>query len=243
MQAIDLDKLKGMLVYDVLEEYCKFNNKSIQDIETLDTFLNILNRLKDCLEKCDFLTAGPLVHLGHIMLRIESEKLLLSGLSEEQRAEFLKGKSKLYRMEAENAIQRAVLSLLSRSKEKIIVQPKENLGSKKINLGVLNRRRATTAEDVRSIVSDESVFTQIREFREQSAHLKEESVATTMIPDFDIKALMARLKGQMGDRGEVFLHELDMDGLDAFMAALHLAQAGEISISQEEFGEPIRLFK
>lgn len=239
VDLIDLDKLKNTTIRSVIEDYCRLNETSIQDIDSLENYYNVLKRLKTCFEDADFRTAGPLIRLGYVMLRIESEKLLLKYMDEDDRARFFASKPALYRMDVELAIQEAVLSLLSRHKDKILISEPSESGASAMGLGDLNRRRDTTDADLMNIVSDADKFDEIMAERIASEHYKKESISTTIVEDFDLPKIMDQLEGCMEGEDVVELQSLDMDYMDAFMAALHLSQEGKVMVIQKNFRSPI----
>ena len=169
MDPIDLEEIRHLPIHEVLREYCRGNRTNIQDIDSLDNFCRVIKRIRDCLEESDFRTAGPLIHLGAILLKIESERLVINNLDEDERIRFIMERGPLYRMEVDLAIQEAVLSMLSRSKDKIVINDPGDVGGDVfgVEFGDLNRRRATGEEDLRYIIDDDKEFETIRIIQRQ----------------------------------------------------------------------------
>jgi len=242
VSSINLDKLKGTPVYDVIRDYCESNSVNVQDIDALDNFEKVVERLRKCLESCDFRAAGSLILLGHILIRIQSEKILIKNMDEEDRRKFIAEHSRLYRLDIDKAINNAVLSLLSRRKVKILVEGHKNMTLRPtLTSGSLNRRRETTVDDVRNVVQDDDAFRDIYVARVRGEQRKKESVSSSMIVDFDMDRIQNDLRSFLKPGENIRLDEVDMDYLDAFMATLFLAQRGEVSVFQEDFGKPIFL--
>lgn len=243
MDLIDLEKLRGMPIFEVLKEYCRVNKTDIQDIDALENYYNVIRRLEQCLGEADLRSAGPLIVLGYTLLRIESEKILLKYMDEDEGIRFIYERSSLYRVTIDMAVQDAVLSLLERHKTKIVVDPGQDgfsadefLG---LDMGGLNRRRETTLEDVQKILDDDDAYRRALARRMESAHLQAEAIGSSMVQDFDMDILMDRLREELTGKEQAELRDINMDYLDAFMASLHLSTKGEINVEQESFGAPI----
>jgi len=240
LDLIDLESLRNTPIYEVLRDYLSVNKMSIQNIDSLDNYYNILERLKKCIEDVDFELGGKLIWLAEIMLKIESEKLLLKCMDEDARDHYLVNKSKWYRMEIQSVIDDAVLSMLSRNKDTIVVDVSESEEPESIlGLSNLNCRRDVTDEDFRNLIGDEIAFEDLMAGRRESEHLKRESLSTSVMVDFDMENIMDKLRSHMRRGIEEDLSNIDMDYIDAFVAALHLNTMGEISVRQVEFGSPI----
>jgi len=242
IRTIDLDKLRGTPVYEVIREYCESNSVNVQDIDALENLERVVERLKGCLESCDFRIAGPLILLGNILIRIQSEKILLKNMDEESRQKFLSEKSKLYRMDIEKAINKAMMSLISKHKVKILVDGQENVTCKSdILSGSLNRRRDITSEDIRNVIQDDELYKCIYEARVQGEIIKKKSVSGSVVVDFDMDRIQNELRSKLKKGENIRMDELGMEYLDAFVASLFLAQRGEVEIFQADFNEPIFL--
>ena len=239
LNPIDLSKLENTPVYEVVREYLEMNTVSIQNMDALENYFNIINRLKECFEEADFKTAGPLIRLGHVMLRIESEKLLLKYMDDDAREKYISGRSKWYRLEIETEVQKILMGLISRNKNTILIDQKEDDGHSLIGIGDLNRRRDTTDEDLRSILDDDEKFEEIRIIRETSENERRELLSNTVVEDFDMDTIMNRFTDEMTGKEKIFLYDMDMDYLDAFMAGLHLSNMGRVELIQNEIYDPI----
>jgi chromatin segregation and condensation protein Rec8/ScpA/Scc1 (kleisin family) len=96
-------------------------------------------------------------------------------------------------------------------------------------------------DDVRNVVQDDDAFRDIYVARVRGEQRKKESVSSSMIVDFDMDRIQNDLRSFLKPGENIRLDEVDMDYLDAFMATLFLAQRGEVSVFQEDFGKPIFL--
>lgn len=243
LEPIDLDKLEGLPVHTVLREYCEFNKVSIQNIDILDNFRNVLERLKAAFDETDLREAGSLVLLGSVLLKLESERILLEYMSEDDRIRYLMNKGPLYKLEAEEAIRKAMLSLISRGKDKIIVEEYSREPDSASVLGLteedFNCRRNTNNEDLRSVIHDDDEFNRILVLLEESEHLSEKAISDTVVEDFDMPVLMEKFKENLKGKDGMRLDDFDMDYMDAFVTSLQLSTMGEVGVYQNNFGDPI----
>ncbi len=243
LEPINLDKLLGLPVHTVLKEYCEFNKVSIQNIDILDNFRNVLERLKAAFDETDFREAGSLVLLGSVLLKIESERILLEYMSEDDRIRYLMKKGPLYKMEVEEAIRRAMLSSLSRHKDMIVVEESPEESDKVGVLGLIeedfNCRRDTNNEDLRSVIHDDDEFNHILVLLEESEHFSKKAISDTVVEDFNMPVLMDQFKENMKGKESMRLDHFDMDYLDAFVTSLQLSIMGEVGVYQNNFGDPI----
>jgi len=241
VDPIDLELVSHLPIYEVLKEYCRVNRTNIQDVDTLDNYYRVISKLKECLEESDLKTAGPLIHLGSILLKIESEKLILKYLDEDQQMSFLMERGVIYRMDVELALQEAMLSMLSRSKDKIVIEKPGEIGGELFGIDVdeLNRRRDTDDEDLKNILDDDEEYETIRMVRITGEHLRRESISNTMMEDFDLDRLMEEFRQHISGKDGIELQDIGMEYLDAFVASLHLASMEEITLIQENIGDPI----
>ena len=83
LDKIDIELLRNTPVYEVLRDYLAMNKTSVQNVDALDNYYNILERLKKCVEESDFRFGGKLIRMAELMLRIESEKLLLKCMDDD----------------------------------------------------------------------------------------------------------------------------------------------------------------
>jgi len=230
-----------MPIYEVLQDYCRVNSTNIQDIDALDNYCAVIERLQQCLDVLDFRFAGTLTLLGWILLRIQSEKMLLKNMSEEEAAVFISKRSSLYRVTLDMAVQDAISGLIGRRKKnKIMIDRGEDEGAHPdMKMDNMSRRRETSIEDIQRILYDgEQHGKSLLDAMDiqQQQHL---SVERAVVGDFDIGSIASQLKAFLHDDREVRIDEIDMDDMDAFVAALHLSHAGVVEIRQESFYEPI----
>lgn len=240
---IDIESLQGMPIYAVLQEYCRVNSTNVQDIDALDNYCAVIERLRQCLDGLDFRFAGTLTLLGWILLRIQSEKLLLKNMSEEEAAVFISKRSSLYRVTVDMAVRDAISGLIGRhKKDKIVIDRGEDEGAHPdMKMDDMSRRRETSIEDVQRILYDDEQHGKSLMDAMDIQQQQHSSVERSVVGDFDMGGIMSQLKAHLPSDQEVRIDEIDMDDMDAFVAALHLSHAGAVEIRQESFYEPIFL--